>query len=575
MKAPQATSPLPDAAQREQVDEALAASRQRLSAELEIARRLHAVSTQLIQADDIESLYEKILDTATAIMRADFASYQMLCPERGERGELRLLAHRGFTPEAAGLWEWVRPASRSTCGIALDTGSRCIVADVERSALLAGGEDREMLLAMGIRAAQTTPLLSRTGALLGMISTHWREPHEPTENEFRALDVLARQAADLIERTRNEEALKESNRRKDQFLATLAHELRNPLAPLRNALQLLRLKSEGNSPAPECLDLMERQVDCMVRMVDDLLDVSRINRGTVELRKERIALAAVLEEASEAIRPTCESLGHELSTEFPVEPLYLDGDPVRLSQVLHNLLHNACKFSASGGRIALGAAREGDEAVIRVQDTGAGIEPEQLPRVFDLFTQADTSVARSGGGLGIGLTLVRDIVALHGGTVAAASEGPGRGSEFTVRLPLAPEPQAPRRPSAADRKRKAAAPRRILVVDDNRDSADSLSEVLRMHGHEVHTAYDGLDAVASAARLEPDLILLDIGLPSLDGYEVARRIREQRPHGGYTLVALTGWGQDSDRRQSTDAGFDRHVVKPIGQGVLEELLSVQ
>ena len=574
-RAPQSTSPLPDAAQREQVEDALAASRQRLSAELDCARRLQAVSTQLIQADDIESLYEKILDTATAIMRADFASYQMLCPERGERGELRLLAHRGFTPEAAGFWEWVRPDSQSTCGIALDEGNRCIVPDVLDSDLLAGSEDREVLLAMGIRAVQTTPLLSRTGALLGMISTHWREPHEPTESEFRALDVLARQAADLIERTRNEQALKESNRRKDEFLATLAHELRNPLAPLRNALQLLRLKREGEGAALELIEMMERQVDYIVRMVDDLLDVSRINRGTVELRKEHFALAAVLEEASEAIRPTCDSLGHELSIAFPVEPLYVCGDRIRLGQVMHNLLHNACKFTSRGGRIAFGATRDGDEAVISVRDTGAGIGPEQLLHVFDLFMQADTSLTRSGSGMGIGLTLVRDLVALHGGTVVAASEGPGRGSEFTVRLPLVPEPKAPRRQPAPGRNRESAAPRRILVVDDNRDSADSLAEVLRMRGHEVHTAYDGLDAVAAAAQLEPDLILLDIGLPRLDGYQAARRIREQRPHGGYTMVALTGWGQDADRRQSADAGFDRHVVKPIDRDVLEELLPRQ
>lgn len=559
---------------REKSDEALASSQRALAAELDAARHLQDVSTKLIQADDIESLYDKILETAVAVMRADFASFQMLVPDRGHGAELRLLGHRGFDPVGVLVWEWVDRTAGSTCGMALRSGGRCVVRDIERCEEMPAS-DQKLYLDAGVRSAQTTPLVSRSGELIGMISTHWRELHEPSENEFRALDVLARQTADLIERMGHEAALEEANRRKDQFLATLAHELRNPLAPLRNALQVLKLKGELNEAAPESVEMMERQVDYIVRLVDDLLDVSRITRGTVELRKERVDLTLMIEEAGEAIRPTCENMEHELTVSLPTEPVYVDGDPTRLVQVVQNLLHNACKFTGRGGRIALRAAREGDGAVIRVQDNGAGIDPCQLPHVFVMFMQADTSLVRSGGGLGIGLTLVKDLVTLHGGTVEALSAGRACGSEFIVRLPIAPEPDIAQQRHAPDQKNAAAASRRVLVVDDNRDSADSLAEVLRMYGHDAHTAYDGLKAVSYAAELEPDLILLDIGLPKLDGYEAARRIRKQRPNGGFKLVALTGWGQEADRQQSVEAGFDRHVVKPIDRDLLEELLSGQ
>lgn len=555
---------------RDRSADALAASRQALAAELAAARHLHAVSTQLIQADDIESLYEKILDTAIAIMRSDFASFQML---DSERGELQLLGHRNFDAETALFWRCVRATSATSCGMALRTGRRCVVPDVERCEFMAGSDDLERFRATGILALQTTPLFSRSGALLGMISTHWRQRHAPSESDFRSLDVLARQAADLIERMRSEEALREANRHKDEFLATLAHELRNPIAPLRNALQVLKLKSNRNEHAPESVRMMERQIDYIVRLVDDLLDVSRLTRGLVALHKERVNLTSVLTEAAEAIRPTCESMGHRFTVSIPPEPLWLDGDRTRLAEVLHNLLQNACKFTGRGGCIYLHACREGDEAVVRVKDNGVGLEPEQLPRVFEMFMQVDTSLARSGGGLGIGLTLVRNLVAMHGGTVAAESAGIGRGSEFVVRFPVSAGADSAEVRTAPVAEPADVARRRILVVDDNRDSADSLAQVLQLRGHDVRTAYDGLAAVASAASFEPDLILLDIGLPELDGYEAARRIREQRGGDGLTLVALTGWGQETDRRQSADAGFDHHLVKPIEPAVLDRLLA--
>src|SRR5690606_29101423 len=554
---------------REESDEALASSRLALAAELELARHLQALSTWLIQADDADSLPERILDTAVAIMQSDFASMQMVEPETGE---LRLLAQRGFPPESVRFWQRVRPSSHSSCGMALKTGRRCLVPDLEECDFVAGSTELEVHREAGMRAMQSTPLYSRSGTMIGMISTHWRRPHTPAEREFRAFDVLARQAADLIERLAAEAALRESNRRKDEFLATLAHELRNPIAPLRNALELMKVKNANREAAPECLAMMERQVEHITRLVDDLLDVSRVSRGIVELRKEPLEVGSVVNDAVEAVRPVCDARGHLLTVSLPSRPIWVHGDRTRLAQVLQNLLHNACKFTPSGGCIWIGARCEGEEAVFSVRDNGSGIQPEHLPHLFDMFVQADDTRSRSGAGLGIGLTLVKNLVALHGGTVRAHSEGAGRGSEFTVRLPLAPEPATA--PSAKpEGHAPGVVPRRILVVDDNQDAADSLAQLLSLRGHDVHTAYDGHAAIAAAAELEPDAVLLDIGLPGLDGHEVARQIRERRPEPRPLLVALTGWGQETDRRDSAAAGFDHHLVKPVDLGVVEELLA--
>ena len=317
---------------------------------------------------------------------------------------------------------------------------------------------------------------------------------------------------------------------------------------------------------------MQRQVGHMVRLVDDLLDVSRISRGKIELRKEPVELASVVNHAVEAVRPLCESMDHELTVTLPPKPTYLNADPTRLAQVVGNLLNNACKFTEKGGRIRLTVERDGKQAVIRVQDTGIGIAAEQLPRIFEMFTQVDTSLERSRDGLGIGLTLVKNLVEMHDGTVEARSAGVGQGSEFVVRLPLLSEPlpALPQQPSGV--KPVATVQRRILVVDDNRDAAESLAMLLKLSGHEVHTAHDGLEAVEAAAKFQPDVILLDIGLPRLNGYEAARRIREQQRDKGLMLVALTGWGQEEDRRRSEEAGFDAHLVKPVDLAALSKLL---
>lgn len=367
--------------------------------------------------------------------------------------------------------------------------------------------------------------------------------------------------------------LKEADRRKDEFLAMLAHELRNPLAPLRNALHVVRQRGpEQSAVVRQAWELMDRQVDHLVRLVDDLLDVSRITRGRVELRKEKVDLAEAATRALESARPLIDARRHRLTYEGPPAPVRVEADPVRLAQVIGNLLNNAAKYTDEGGQITLTVGREGHEAVVRVRDTGAGLPPEMLPRVFDLFTQAESTLDRAQGGLGIGLTLVRSLVEMHGGSVQALSAGPGQGSEFVVRLPaLAGEPEA--RAGAGPAAAAPVAPRRVLVVDDNADSAESLALLLRLSGHQARTAYNGTSALAAARAFSPQVVLLDIGLPGMDGYEVARRLRAGAGGEKMVLVAQTGYGQEDDHRRSRQAGFDAHLVKPVDPGVLEALLA--
>ncbi len=371
--------------------------------------------------------------------------------------------------------------------------------------------------------------------------------------------------ADIDDRKRMEEALKDADLRKDQFLAMLAHELRNPLAPISNAVQIMQLEGPNGRNFRWSTEVIEDQIKHMTRMVDDLLDVSRITRGKVDLQKETISLADVVELAAEASRPLIEDYRHQLTIELPAEPVLLEVDPARLAQVLSNLLNNAAKYTEEGGQISLTAEQLGKDIIIRVRDTGIGIAPDILPKIFDLFTQADRTLSRSRGGLGIGLTLVRSLVELHDGRVTAHSKGLGQGSEFVVRLPVATGYRAgPHRSTAADHLANAKLPsRRILVVDDKQSNAQSLEVLLRDLGQEVYTAYDGIAALELARQHLPDVVLLDIGLPLMDGYEVARLCREERELRGMVLVAMTGYGQDSDRRLSQEAGFDAHLVKPV------------
>jgi PAS domain S-box-containing protein len=371
-----------------------------------------------------------------------------------------------------------------------------------------------------------------------------------------------------------EQALKDADRCKDEFLAILAHELRNPLAPIRNGIQILRLARGNPDAMNHALEMMERQLRHMVRLIDDLLDLSRISRGKIALQKAQVELADIVRQAVETSRPLIAQSGHRLTIGLPAESVFVEADTTRLAQAFANLLNNAAKYTETGGCIALTVERQDREAVVRVKDSGVGIPPLMLSRVFDIFTQVDRSLEKSQGGLGIGLSLVKRLVEMHGGTVEAHSEGVGQGSEFIIRLPIfrSSTPES-RVPGHAEGTSGAPARHRVLIADDNADAAASLSMLIEMMGHEVRTARDGLEAVEAAAAFRPELILLDIGMPRLNGYDACRRIRAESWGRDIVIAALTGWGQDEDKRQSRAAGFTRHLVKPVDPAVLEPLLA--
>ncbi|HJX26523.1 MAG TPA: ATP-binding protein [Thermoanaerobaculia bacterium] len=363
-----------------------------------------------------------------------------------------------------------------------------------------------------------------------------------------------------------------ADRRKNEFLATLAHELRNPLAPISNALNLLRLEKADPAIQEQARKVIERQLGQMVRLVDDLLDISRITSSKLRLRKERIELAAAIQSAQETSLPLIKNAGHQVTVTIPPEPIYLDADLTRLAQVFTNLLNNSAKYTERGGHVWLTATREGREAIVSVRDTGIGIPPEHLPSIFKMFSQVTPALERSGGGLGVGLALAQGIVQLHGGCMEARSEGLGRGSEFIVRLPIADPPVRAR---AEESGGEAVRPGglRILIADDNRDAAESLGMLLEIEGHEISIVHDGVAAVETAATFEPDVALLDIGMPGLNGYEVAHSLRGQPAGKRMTLVAITGWGQEEDKRRSMEAGFDHHLIKPVDYKDLVGLLA--
>jgi len=378
---------------------------------------------------------------------------------------------------------------------------------------------------------------------------------------------------DITERKRLYQQLQEADRRKDEFLATLAHELRNPLAPIRNALQILRWAGDDKKAVEQALTVMERQLQQMVRLIDDLMDVGRIIRNKLRLRLEQVDLVTVLRNAVDISRPLIEAAGHELTVTLPAGPIYVEGDATRLTQIFSNLLNNAAKYTEPGGHIWLTVELEDKHVVIRVKDNGLGISAEHLPHIFEMFSQVERSLEHSQGGLGIGLTLAKHLTEMHGGTIEAHSEGQGKGSEFIVRLPKTSSLPALQPPFAAPAESRAATGRsKVLIVDDDEDTVTSMSMMLRILGHDTYSARDGLEAVEAANSYRPDIVLLDIGLPKLSGYEVARRIRQQPWGKEMTLVALTGWGQEEDKRRAREAGFDYHLIKPVEPTALEKLL---
>jgi signal transduction histidine kinase len=507
---------------------------------------------------------------------------QVLHPGRGSHGELRLIASRGLDEAAKQRFEWVSAKDATTCARALQTNARVIAPDLVQCEFMARSASQAALLEAGIRASQTTPLISRSGKTLGMMSTHWSEPHQPSERDFRLLDILARQAADLIERSQAGEALRESerqlkeaDRRKDEFLATLAHELRNPLAPLRTSLELIRIA--GNSPdvVEEVREEMEEQLALLVRLVDDLLDVSRITSGKIRLQRQTSELATLVTRAVQANRTAIDERQIDLSIDMPNTRVLIESDPVRFVQVISNVLHNAVKFSDPGGRITISAQLESPDTgtrqvTLRIADSGIGISSDMLPRVFDLFAQDDATSQRSQTGLGIGLALARRLIEMHGGSIEAHSDGPSRGSTFTLRMPVAH--LATTIHAATPPATTPCAGRRVLVIDDNAAGARAMQRLVKALGGECRVAHNGETGLTDLREYRPDIVILDIGMPGLDGYETCRRIRQEYGS-SLMVVALTGWGQERDKDKAMQAGFDMHLTKPADPTLLEGLLA--
>jgi signal transduction histidine kinase/CheY-like chemotaxis protein len=539
-----------------------------MAAQLADLRRLHEMSERLSTTLELQPILEEALRTAAAMQGTDMGLLSLRTPE-GDA--LELGASLGFASEFLRAIDCV-PIGSGACGTCFQQAKRVIIEDTEADSVFE--PYRSLASAAGFRAVHSVPLVTRAGVLLGVLSVHFREPRRPTDREMHLVDLCARQAADFIENAQLYAELRAADRRKDEFLAMLAHELRNPLAPLSNSLQILRL-TEALPPAVESLQsVMENQVAHLMRLVDDLMEVSRITRGKIGLKKEPIELAAVVASAVEISRPLIQAAGHQLAINVSPEPIVLEADSVRLGQVISNLLNNAAKYTDEGGQIWLSARCEGTEAIISVKDTGIGIPQAMLPQVFNMFAQLDGTLRRARGGLGIGLTLAKSLVEMHGGRIEVRSDGPGTGSEFIVSLPclVAPRTAGPAAPKGRHESQSLAR-RQILVVDDTHAAAHMLGRLLEKLGQSVQIANSAAEALQKVEERVPDLVISDLAMPEIDGLELARRIRQRPAVRGVTLVALTGYGQDSDRQMTREAGFDFHLVKPASVETLRQLLT--
>ena len=539
-------------------------------------RFLADAGASLAELVDYSSTLNRIANLAVGAF-ADWCVVDMI-NENGERERLAVTSSEAADARAARFAETESRAIEVDMGLtprAPRTIEPEVVTDltaVDPTTAPRGSERMARLRELGIRSYLRVPLRSRGRIIGGMtfLSSSPRRRFGP--EELRIAQNLAERVTIAIENARLYRELQEQDRRKDEFLATLAHELRNPLAPVRNGLQLLRMSGVKEDMAERTLAMMDRQLGHITHLVDDLMDVARVSSGKVVLRMERAPLRAIVDAAVETSRQMIETANHELVLRTPREALVVEADRTRLVQVLANLLNNAAKYTPPGGRIELSVKREGDHAAIRIADNGVGIPSEMLPKVFEMFNQVGASLDRSQGGLGIGLTLVKRLIEMHGGTVEAESAGPGMGSAFTVRMPLAVEEGTALEsaPQAADGSVGRALD--ILVVDDNRDSASTLAMLLTIRGHRVKTAHDGPEALRLLSNYRPRLILLDLGLPGMSGYEVAQRVRESTELREVTLAALTGWGQAEDRRRTREAGFDHHLVKPAEPEELDRIV---
>jgi PAS domain S-box-containing protein len=676
-------------------DEAeLAATKDELAAQVESLTMMHELAMRLGAMTDLAPAMQAILDTAVSAQGAQMGLVWLQDPQTGD---LLAEASHGFRAEKLMLFHRVAPGpAGGSAGNAFHQRRRWVVSDTESDPHFA--EYRDAAREAGFRAVHSTPIVTRSGALLGVMSVHYSHCRAPSQREQQVADVCARHIADAVEALRSQEALRESERlyraigesidygvwvcdaegrntyasesflrltgltqeqcsgfgwadmlhpddvnrtiaawrkcvkeggiwdvehrvrgadggwhsvlargmpvrnargavvgwaginldirrlkqvenelreldqRKNEFLATLAHELRNPLAPLRNGLEVMRLARGNPQTVEKARAMMERQLAQMVRLVDDLLDVSRVSRGKIELRREKVELASVLRNALETSQPLMDERGHTFTVDIPDERIIVDADVTRLSQVFWNLLNNAAKYTEAAGRVALAVAAEGDHVEVRIRDNGIGIPPNMQSQVFDIFTQVDRALEKSQGGLGIGLSIAKRLVEMHGGSIRVTSEGHGKGSEFVVRLPARIEARGAGDDGSVLRESPRGARHRVLVADDNQDSATTLSLMLEVMGHEVRVAHDGQEAVELARTFQPEAILLDIGMPRMNGYDACRCMRGEPWAADTLIVALTGWGQDGDKNRSKDAGFDRHLVKPVEPEMLQSLI---
>ena len=515
--------------------------------------------------------YERTLENVTRLALpalGDFGFFDLV----EQDGAVRRFARAHEDPRRQAILaqtSWVRSERTDMNLCALSSGAPALHSDIDDAWLTrvaAGPEHLAVLRDLAFRSMISVPLRLRDQLMGALTLFHADSGRHHTQADLELAEELARRAAAAVDNARLYREREEANRRKDEFLAMLGHELRNPLAPIRSASQVLRMVAPDNDRVAGTAAVIERQVEHLSRLVDDLLDVSRITRGAVRIERKTLDVKALLMRAVEMAQPLIEARGHRLNLQLPTSRLRVDGDLTRLSQAVGNVLNNAAKFTPAGGDIVVSAGVAGGEVEIRVRDTGIGLSAEMLPRVFELFAQAERSLDRSEGGLGIGLTLAKRLVELHGGTIVAASEGAGRGSEFILRLPFSTGGE---RPAAEAVESRGGSARKVLVVDDNTDSADMLAMMLTLAGHDMSVSYSASDALARVDGLRPDVVVLDIGLPGMNGYSLVRELRARPGLAAITMIALTGYGSPDDRTRALEAGFDLHLVKPVDPADLD------
>jgi PAS domain S-box-containing protein len=553
-----------DITARKQAQENILAATNALARELSDLKRLNALSCRLATTLDLKLILQETLRTAMAIEGADSG---LLLLWDAKQGSLRVEATHGFDEAFIESLGGVAPKA-GAWRESFDQGRRVVMEDLEHESTFARYARRG-----GFRAVHCTPLIARSTKVIGVLATHFRHRYRPADRQTHLVDLCARQAVDFIENARVHARLKAADRRKDEFLATLSHELRNPIGPLRHAVEILRASKLLSAEARRALDVIDRQSQQMTRLVDDLMDSARVTSNKLELRREPVELADILRMAVETSQTAIDADAHELFVDVSEQAIYVDGDAARLAQVVSNLLNNAAKYMQAGGRIWLSGEQQDGQAVIRVRDAGIGIDAEVLPGIFEMFAQADDSLDRSQGGLGIGLSVAKQVVEMHGGTISAHSDGLGKGSEFVVRLPAIGEPDADLVPTLQYKPAVVASSLRVLVVDDNQDATDMLALLLERVGYEVLTSEDAAHALELVEVHRPDVVLMDIGMPGMDGYEAAKIIRGSPWGKNLVLIATTGWALETDTRRSKDAGFDHHFVKPIDSTALIQLLA--